>query len=177
VSHAGKPEGPHAHRAAAVSSVPTAILTVSDTRTLETDTGGSLAMELLRGAGHEVAWRRLVRDEPAEIRAAVAGALDDPGVRAVFVTGGTGVAPRDVTPESVEPLLERILPGFGELFRALSFEEIGSAALLSRALAGIARGGRVVFVVPGSRGAVRLALERLVLPELGHLAAEAIKTR
>jgi molybdenum cofactor biosynthesis protein B len=97
-------------------------------------------------------------------------------VRAVIVTGGTGVAPRDVTPESVEPLLERSVPGFGELFRALSFEEIGSAALLSRALAGLAR-GRVVFVLPGSRGAVRLALERLILPELGHLAAEAVKTR
>jgi molybdenum cofactor biosynthesis protein B len=97
-------------------------------------------------------------------------------VRALIVTGGTGVAPRDVTPDSVEPLLERSVPGFGELFRALSFQEIGSAALLSRALAGLAR-GRVVFVLPGSRGAVRLALERLILPELGHLAAEAVKTR
>ena len=145
-------EGLGAHRAAAATAVPTAVLTVSDTRTLETDTGGALAAELL------------------------AGALADDGVRALVVTGGTGVAPRDVTPESVEPLLERIVPGFGELFRALSFTEIGSAALLSRALAGLAR-GRVVFVVPGSRGAVRLALERLVLPEIGHLAAEAVKTR
>ena len=154
----------------------TAILTVSDTRTLETDKGGALAAELLTGAGHPVPWRRVVRDEPGEIMAAVEAALLDPGVRALVVTGGTGVAPRDVTPESVEPLLQRSIPGFGELFRALSYQEIGSAALLSRALAGIAR-GRVVFVLPGSSGAVRLALTRLVLPELGHLAAEAVKTR
>ena len=96
------------------------------------------------------------------------------GVSAVLLTGGTGVAPRDVTPEAIEPQLERVLPGFGELFRALSFAEIGSAAMLSRALAGIAR-GRVVVALPGSRAAIRLAMERLVLPELGHLAAEAVK--
>jgi molybdenum cofactor biosynthesis protein B len=178
VSHAERHEAPglHAHRRDAAAQVPTAVVTVSDTRTLETDTGGALAAELLQTAGHPVAWRRVVRDEPAAIAAAVTDALRDDGVRAVIVTGGTGVAPRDLTPESVEPLLERIVPGFGELFRALSFQEIGSAALLSRALAGLAR-GRVVFVLPGSRGAVRLALERLILPELGHLAAEAVKTR
>ena len=149
---------------------------MSDTRTLETDCGGALAAALLEEAGHPVAWRRLVRDEPGEIAAAVEAALCDAAVRALVVTGGTGVAPRDVTPESVEPLLQRTVPGFGELFRALSYQEIGSAALLSRALAGIAR-GRVVFVLPGSSGAVRLALTKLVLPELGHLAAEAVKTR
>lgn len=164
------------HRREAAARVPTAVLTVSDTRTLATDTGGALAAELLAAEGHPVPWRRLVRDEPGEIAAAVAAALEDPAVRALVVTGGTGVAPRDVTPESVEPLLERLVPGFGELFRALSYQEIGSAALLSRALAGLAR-GRVVFVVPGSSGAVRLALRALILPELGHLAAEAIKTR
>ena len=97
-------------------------------------------------------------------------------VRAIVLTGGTGVAPRDVTPESVSPLLERVVPGFGELFRMLSYEEIGSAALLSRALAGIAA-GKIVFVLPGSRGAIRLALEKLVLPEIGYLAAAAVKTR
>jgi len=94
----------------------------------------------------------------------------------VILTGGTGVAPRDVTPDTVEPLLDRVVPGFGELFRALSYEEIGSAALLSRALAGLVS-GRVVFVLPGSRGAVELAMQKLILPELGHLAAEAVKTR
>jgi len=168
--------GLSAHRAAAKAAVPTLVITVSDTRTLETDTGGALAAELLAGAGHPVAGREIVRDEPSAIARAVESAIARNDVRAVVLTGGTGVAPRDVTPESVEPLLERVIPGFGELFRMLSFQEIGSAALLSRALAGLAR-GRVVFVLPGSRGAVRLALERLVLPELGHLAAEAVKHR
>jgi molybdenum cofactor biosynthesis protein B len=156
--------------------VPTLVVTVSDTRTLETDGGGALVAELLAGAGHAVVRREIVRDEPDAIAAAVRRGLDDPAVRALVLTGGTGVAPRDVTPDAVEPLLERVVPGFGELFRALSYQEIGSAALLSRALAGIAR-GRVVFVLPGSRGAVRLALEKLVLPELGHLASEAVKVR
>ncbi len=166
----------HAHRDAAPRAVPTAVITVSDTRTLETDTGGALAARLLDEAGHPVVSRSIVRDEPDEIRAALEAALRQGEARAVILTGGTGVAPRDVTPDTVEPLLERIVPGFGELFRVLSYEEIGSAALLSRALAGLAR-GRVVFVIPGSRGAVRLALEKLVVPELGHLAAEAVKTR
>lgn len=164
------------HRREAPAAVPSAVVTVSDTRTLETDTGGALVQELLEKNGHSVTERAIVRDDPAEIRAAVERTTAANGTRAVIVTGGTGVAPRDVTPDSVEPLLERVIPGFGELFRMLSFEEIGSAALLSRALAGL-RAGRVVFVVPGSRGAVRLAMERLILPELAHLAGEATKIR
>jgi len=103
-------------------------------------------------------------------------ALAEAGTRAVVFTGGTGVAPRDVTPDVIAPRLEREVPGFGELFRQLSYADIGSAAILSRALAGIAQ-GRIVFVLPGSRGAVRLAMEKLILPEIGHLAAEAVKTR
>ena len=166
----------HHHRKAALSEVPTAVITVSDTRTLETDTGGGLVAEMLGEAGHPVASRAIVRDEPEAIAAATSEALRADGVAAVILTGGTGVAPRDVTPESVEPLLERVIPGFGELFRMLSYEDIGSAALLSRAMAGMAE-GRVVFVLPGSRGAVRLALEKLILPELGHLASEARKRR
>jgi molybdenum cofactor biosynthesis protein B len=154
--------------------VPTAVVTVSDTRTRETDTGGALAAELLEGAGHPVVSRTLVRDEPEAIAGALRELLARDDVRAVVLTGGTGIAPRDRTPEAVEPLLERVIPGFGELFRALSYQEIGSAALLSRALAGLAA-GRVVFVLPGSRGAVRLALEKLVVPELAHLAGEAVK--
>jgi molybdenum cofactor biosynthesis protein B len=160
----------------AVTSVGTVVVTVSDTRTLETDTGGALVAELLTAAGHAVRDRRIVRDEPDAIAAALDEALALEDTRAVIFTGGTGVAPRDVTPDTVEPKLERVVPGFGELFRALSYQDIGSAAILSRALAGIAR-GRVVFVLPGSRGAVRLGLEKLILPELGHLAAEAVKTR
>lgn len=172
-----KPSHPaHHHREAAPEDVPTAIVTVSDTRTLETDTGGLLVAELLASAGRSVAGRRIVRDEPAAIRAAFSEAIADPPVRAVVFTGGTGIAPRDVTPDTLEPLLDRVIPGFGELFRMLSYEDIGSAALLSRALAGL-KSGKVVFVIPGSRGAVGLAMEKLILPELGHLAGEARKTR
>jgi len=166
----------HHHRKSAVAQVPTAVLTVSDTRTLETDTGGARVAELLGAAGHPVVVREIVKDDPDAIRSALSALLARDDIRAVILTGGTGVAPRDVTPEAVEPLLERLVPGFGELFRALSYEEIGSAALLSRALAGLAS-GRVVFVLPGSRGAVELAMQKLILPELGHLAAEAVKTR
>ena len=172
-----KPSHPgHHHRAAAVAQVPTAIVCVSDTRTLETDAGGRRIAELLAAAGHPVTSREVVRDEPDAIRGALERLLRDPGVRAVIFTGGTGVAPRDVTPETLEPRLERLIPGFGELFRMLSWHDVGSAALLSRALAGIAA-GRVVFALPGSRAAVELAVEKLILPELGHLAAEAVKTR
>ncbi len=166
----------HHHRRAAPERTPTLIVTVSDSRTLETDTGGALVETMLRAAGQEVVARRIVPDEPEAIRAALDRAIDDPESRAVIFTGGTGVAPRDVTPDTIGPVLDRLVPGFGEIFRMLSYEEIGSAALLSRALAGLKR-GKIVFVIPGSRGAVRLAMEKLILPELGHLAGEAVKTR
>jgi molybdenum cofactor biosynthesis protein B len=152
------------------------VITVSDTRTLETDTGGARIAERLAEAGHPVVSREIVADDPDAIAGALRNALSRDEIAAVILTGGTGVAPRDVTPEAVAPLLERVIPGFGELFRMLSFGDIGSAALLSRALAGIAS-GRVVFVLPGSRGAVELAMEKLILPEIGHLAAEAVKIR
>ena len=164
------------HRGEALDEVATVVVTVSDTRTPETDTGGALVAERLEAVGHRVAGRVLVPDESRQIADAVRAALGRADVGAVIVTGGTGVAPRDVTPEAVAPLLDREIPGFGEIFRMLSYEEVGSAALLSRALAGLAD-GRVVFVLPGSRGALGLALEKLILPELGHLAAEAVKGR
>jgi molybdenum cofactor biosynthesis protein B len=151
-----------------------AVITVSDTRTSADDTGGALLCSLLEGAGHRVTNRTLVKDDAAAIGAALDAALTSPDCAAVLLTGGTGIAPRDVTPEAVAPRLERSLPGFGELFRQLSFAEIGAAALVSRALAGIAR-GKPVFALPGSRAAIRLALERLILPELGHLVGEAQK--
>ena len=164
------------HRAEAPRTVATAVITVSDTRTLEDDAGGRLIVELLEAAGHTVASRVIVKDEPTEIAVAVESAASRQGIGAVIVTGGTGVAPRDVTPDTIEPLLDRTIPGFGELYRMLSYQEVGSAALLSRALAGL-RDGRVVFALPGSRGAVRLAMEKLILPELGHLVAQAVKKR
>jgi molybdenum cofactor biosynthesis protein B len=166
----------HHHRQAAPARVCTAIVTVSDTRTLETDTGGALVETMLEEGGQAVTGRRIVPDDPDAIRGALQAVLSEEATQAVIFTGGTGVAPRDVTPDTIEPLLERVVPGFGELFRMLSYEDIGSAALLSRALAGLV-GGKVVCVIPGSRGAVRLAMEKLILPELGHLAGEAVKTR
>jgi molybdenum cofactor biosynthesis protein B len=166
----------HHHRRDAPAEVPTAIVTVSDSRTLETDSGGALVETMLGAAGQPVSGRRIVPDEPEAIRAALDQAIADSESRAVIFTGGTGIAPRDVTPDTVEPELDRIVPGFGEIFRRLSYDDIGSAALLSRALAGL-KEGKVIFVIPGSRGAVRLAMEKLILPELGHLAGEAIKTR
>jgi molybdenum cofactor biosynthesis protein B len=176
----GAPESESAsieeHREEAPQSMAVAVVTVSDTRTLEGDSSGALIAELLEGAGHSVASRVVVRDEPVEITTAVESATSREGVSAVIVTGGTGVAPRDVTPDTIEPLLDRVIPGFGELYRMLSYHEIGSAALLSRSLAGLVD-ERVVFVLPGSRGAVRLAMEKLILPELGHLVAQAVKKR
>ncbi len=174
MSEPGPASQRHPHRRAAPVRVAACVLTVSDTRTLETDTGGARVAELLAAAGHAVVAREIVRDDVSAIAAALRAALARDGVDAVILTGGTGVAPRDVTPEAVAPLLERVVPGFGELFRMLSYQDVGSAAILSRALAGLAR-GRVVFVLPGSRGAVQLAMEKLVLPELGHLLAEARK--
>jgi molybdenum cofactor biosynthesis protein B len=164
----------HRHHREAPRRIPAAVITVSDTRTEADDTGGALVAELLAAAGHPVALRRIVPDEVEAIRGAVREALAHDEVRAVIATGGTGVAPRDVTPEALAPLFERPLPGFGELFRMLSFEEIGAAAMLSRACAGLAA-GCVIFALPGSRGAIRTALEKLVLPELGHLVGEGRK--
>ena len=162
------------HRARGPAELPVVVITVSDTRTLADDTGGALLVELLEKAGHRVVGRSIVRDDVAAIRRAVDAALDRDDARAVLLTGGTGIAPRDVTPEALAPLLEREIPGFGELFRALSYTEIGAAAMLSRALAGTAR-GRLVVGLPGSRAAIQLAVEKLLLPELPHLAGEAAK--
>ena len=164
----------HHHRKAAATSVACAVVTVSDTRTLETDTGGDRVVALLEADGHRVVQREIVADEETAIAAVVQGLIEAPSVQAAVLTGGTGVAPRDVTPDAVAPLLEREIPGFGELFRMLSYEEIGSGALLSRALAGLAQ-GTLLVVLPGSRGAVQLGMQKLVLPELGHLVAEAQK--
>ena len=142
------------------------IITVSDTRRGKDDTSGALAERLLTKAG-ATTLRAWVKDEVAAIRRATRAALTNSAVDVVVLTGGTGVAPRDVTPEAVAPLLDRPLPGFGERFRALSAREVGSAAWLSRAGAGVAR-GRLVVYLPGSSGAVRQALEQLLIPELAH---------
>ena len=167
-------DAPRAHRADAPTSVAVCVLTVSDSRSLESDASGKLIQEKLESQGHKVIEREIVNDEPEAIRREVLRAVARPDVDVVVVTGGTGVSSRDSTPETVEPLLERVLSGYGELFRMLSFEEIGAAAMLSRALAGTAR-GTAVFVTPGSSGAVRLAMDRLILPELAHLVGQLRK--
>lgn len=152
-----------------------AVLTVSDTRTPETDTGGALVKTLAEAAGIEVAGYRIVKDDQAEIKRAVAEWLEEKDLDAIVSTGGTGIAKRDVSIEAIEPLFEKEIPGFGELFRFLSFtEDIGTRALLSRASAGVAL-DKAIFVLPGSRGAVKLAMERLVLPELAHITFELNK--
>lgn len=159
------------HRAAAPKRLGLAIITVSDTRTLETDTSGQRACELSEAAGHRVPHRSLVPDEAASLGEALHRALADPQVDAVVLNGGTGVARRDGTPDVVAPLLEVELQGFGELFRMLSFQQVGAAAMLSRALGGVVA-GKPVFCLPGSTKAVELALTALILPELGHLVRE-----
>jgi molybdenum cofactor biosynthesis protein B len=156
------PQRPSAIRAAI------ALLTVSDTRTPDTDRSGGIARSLVERAGHRVVDYRILPDEPERIAGCVGEWLDRQDCEAVVVNGGTGVAARDRTYEAVSGLLDIRLDGFGELFRMLSYEQVGSSAMLSRAIAGIAR-GRPLFSVPGSPKAVELALERLILPELGHL--------
>jgi molybdenum cofactor biosynthesis protein B len=162
------------HRAHSPASVACFVLTVSDTRTLETETSGRAMADLLTAAGHTVVDRRVVKDEPADVTRAIRDALAGGQVRAIITTGGTGIARRDSTYEAVTALFEKRLDGFGELFRMLSFQEIGSAAMLSRAAAGTAS-GCVIFMLPGSEAAVRLGLTRLIMPELGHVVRELSK--
>jgi molybdopterin adenylyltransferase len=159
------------HRATAPTAVGCFVLTVSDTRTPETDTGGAVIRELLGGAGHAVVGSTIVRDEPADVTRVVREACADPRVQVVILTGGTGITSRDSTFEAVEALLDKRLPGFGELFRVLSYEQVGAAAMLSRAQMGI-HARRIVVSLPGSPNACRLALDKLLLPELGHLVRE-----
>lgn len=162
---------PAKHRALAPESIGFAVLTVSDSRTAADDTSGRRIEELAIGAGHRVVERRLVGDETAAIRPAVAELAALAGVDVVVIAGGTGFSPRDVTLEAVAPLLDRVIEGFGELFRMLSYEQVRAAAILSRATAGLIE-DRAVFVLPGSPKAVELAMEKLILPEAGHLLGQ-----
>jgi len=146
-----------------------AIVTVSDSRTAETDTSGALVRERLESAGHRVVAYDVLPDEPSHVRSRILSLCDQRSCHAVLLTGGTGLASRDTTYEALASILEKRLDGFGELFRMLSYEEIGAAAMLSRALAGV-RGSTLLFSMPGSPGAVRLAMDKLILPQLGHLA-------
>jgi molybdenum cofactor biosynthesis protein B len=162
------------HKAQAPVSVGCFVLTVSDTRTAETDTSGRAIRDLLGQAGHIVVAAGLVRDDPDHVTAIVRKQLADTATRVIITTGGTGVTSRDGTFEAVDRLFDKRLTGFGELFRMLSFEDIGSAAMMSRAAAGTV-GNKAIFVLPGSESAVRLAMTRLIVPELGHIAQQLSK--
>ncbi|MGQ0507914.1 MAG: MogA/MoaB family molybdenum cofactor biosynthesis protein [Myxococcaceae bacterium] len=163
----------HEHKAHAPAHVSTYVVTCSDSRDAQHDESGLALGQGLEGAGHSLAGYRVIKDEPSEIRAALDAAAHA-GARAVVFNGGTGIGRRDSTVETLSKLFEKELPGFGELFRAISFKEIGSAAMLSRACAGTFQ-GMVVFSLPGSPQAVKLALRELILPELGHLVRELIR--
>jgi len=152
-----------------------AVLTVSDTRTEAEDRSGAAILSLLEREGHSRFDYRILPDEPEDVRLQVAAWIEDERCDGVLVNGGTGIAPRDSTYEAIAGLLDRRLDGFGELFRFLSWEEIGSRAMLSRAVGGVAS-GTMVFSMPGATAAVRLAMERLILPQLAHLAGELAKS-
>jgi len=162
------------HKAHAPGHVSCFVLTVSDTRTIETETSGRAIAELLTAAGHRVVDRQVVKDDPKAVQGIIRDEIARGRVRAIVTTGGTGIARRDSTYEALASLFEKRIDGFGELFRMLSYEDIGSAAMLSRAAAGIA-GGCVIFMLPGSEAAVRLGVTKLILPELGHIVRELTK--
>ncbi len=165
---------PLAHKAQKASTLVCMVLTCSDTRTPDTDTSGKLICHLLKEQGHSISEYRIIKDEPADIKSILLQASSQEALQAIIINGGTGISRRDSTFEAVDDLLEKRLNGFGELFRYLSYQDIGSSAMLSRATAGT-YGKLVVFSIPGSQGAVRLAMEKLILPEMGHIAGELTK--
>jgi molybdenum cofactor biosynthesis protein B len=163
----------HKQKAAEQGPVSVAIVTVSDTRTPDTDVNGKYLREEIKKAGHRVHSSRILRDEPSQVEAAL-DELAAAGTQVILLNGGTGISRRDTTFDVVSRKLDKTLPGFGEIFRMLSYDQVGAAAMLSRATAGIYR-GKVVFSTPGSPAAVRLAWEKLMAPELQHLAWELIR--
>jgi len=169
----GKPSHEE-HKEGAPSSIGCMVITCSDTRTPETDTSGSLIMSSLKERGHQVVSYHLVKDEPSMIRRLVKQGAKDAKVHAIIINGGTGISRRDSTFEAIDGILEKRLEGFGEIFRFLSFKEIGSAAILSRATAGVYK-GTLVISIPGSEKAVLLAMDQLILSELGHMVREMTK--
>ena len=164
------------HKEDSPKSVNIWVITVSDTRSESDDESGALILERLQNAGHTVLRRSIVPDDPERILALLADASSGGKADAVIMTGGTGIAPRDTTIEAVSGFIEKEISGFGELFRRLSYDEIGSAAILSRATAGVGK-GIIVFALPGSKNAVRLAMDKIILPEIGHAVYEIRKKK
>jgi molybdenum cofactor biosynthesis protein B len=161
----------HEHKERAKKSIRCFVITVSDTRDETTDTSGQAIKKYLADESHQIAGYRIVKDDAAQIEAVLEEALGSEGVEAVIVNGGTGIAPRDVTFEVVSRFFEKRLDGFGEIFRYLSYLDIGSAAVMSRAAAGTAR-GKILISLPGSKGAVTLAMEKIILPEIPHMVSQ-----
>ncbi len=159
----------HAHK-----SVNCGIITVSTTRTKENDVSGKTIINLLEGNGHTVLYYDVIPDDISSITSSLEHAQENEGISAVIINGGTGIGKSDVTIEALKPLMEKKLVGFGELFRYLSYKEVGSPAILSRAIAGVSK-GRMIFCLPGSTNACKLAMENLILPELGHIVYELSK--
>jgi molybdenum cofactor biosynthesis protein B len=159
------------HRAHAPASVRCSVFTISDSRTESTDASGAVIVEALTAAGHHVSHREIIRDEPLMVRDLVRAAAESPGTDVIITTGGTGITSRDSTYEAISEMLTKRLDGFGEIFRMLSYAEIGAAAMLSRAVAGTI-GRTAIFSLPGSEPAVRLAMTTLIIPELGHIVRE-----
>jgi len=159
------------HKAKGKRSIACFVITISDTRDETTDTSGQLIKSLLAHENHQLTGYRIVKDEPDQITELLRDALGQKNVEAIIVNGGTGISPRDGTYEVIVKLLEKRLDGFGEIFRFLSYQDIGSAAIMSRAVAGSAQ-GKVLISLPGSKGAVELAMEKLILPELRHMVSQ-----
>ena len=159
------------HIQEAQDAVTCAVLTISDTRTEADDKSGKIIRELVEDAGHEIAFYRVVKDEADKIRELIKQIAEEGKCHVILTNGGTGIAARDTTYEAVTSLLEKRLDGFGEVFRFLSWEDIGSGAMLSRAVAGVYK-DTMIFCMPGSSGAVKLAMEKLIVPELSHLVWE-----
>lgn len=166
----------HPHPDSEIIKGSCAIITVSDTRTPETDRSGRLMQDILTNAGHQMVDYAIVQDEPAQITQKLNELSQISALDAIMINGGTGIAPRDTTYDTLEQLLEKTLPGFGEIFRYLSYLEVGSRAIASRAVAGIYR-HKLIFSVPGSQNAVKLAMEKLILPELSHLIKQLNQVR
>src|SRR5262245_50104879 len=160
------------HEAQGPSVVRCAVITVSDTRTVETDTGGKTVIDHLTTAGHSVVFREIIPDEPSRMKPLLISLCDRDDVDVILMTGGTGITSRDQTYETVSGLLDKPLPGYGEIFRMLSFQDIGPAAILSRAVGGLI-GRKVLLTMPGSPAAVRLAMEKIIVPQIPHLMREA----
>lgn len=162
------------HRQQAPQTVSCAVITISDTRTEQDDESGTLIKDKLGQSGHRVMAYALLKNDAEAIRSKVEELVGHGGLQVVITSGGTGASSRDITVETVSPMLDKKLDGFGELFRSLSYQEIGTASIMSRALAGIIK-GKVVICLPGSAGAVTLAMDRIILPEIGHMVREATR--